>query len=57
MLMIQIKVTFHNASIDDLIHPVRPTTDAGQSTGGPIPNRADFTGIAGNVNGFFCSQY
>jgi len=57
MLMIQIEITFHNTPLDDIIHPVCSATDAGQPAGGPIPNRADFPGITGNVNGIFCSKY
>lgn len=57
MLMIQTEVTFHNAPLDDIIHAICSATDAGQPAGGPIPNRANFAGFTGNVNGFFCSQY
>jgi hypothetical protein len=57
MLMIQIEVTFHNAPLDDIIHLICSPPDPGQPAGGPIPNRANFAGITGDVNGFFCSQY
>ena len=57
VLMIQTEVTFHNTPIDDLIHPICPSPYPGLPAGGPIPNRADFTGITGNVNGIFSSQY
>ena len=57
VLMVQTEVTFHHTLIDDLIHPICSAPDPGQPAGGPIPNRADFSGFTGNVNGIFCSKY
>jgi len=55
VLMIQTEVTFHDTPLDDIFHPICSAPDPGQSAGGPIPNRADFSGIAGNVNGIISS--
>jgi hypothetical protein len=55
VLMIQVEITFHDAPINHIIHPVCSPPDTGQPIGGPIPNRADFTGITGDVNGVFSS--